>query len=151
MSFLRIVADAEEAVEECGLILWKKFHEYRPGRDSVGWACQVARCQALKSLQRRARGRQLFGGVFLAMFAVATDEEALARLALRQEALAERIPRLEAAERDLVCRRCRKGATTWDVAETRKGSAQGSRRSAHRIRAALAMCVGRRLAGEQDE
>ena len=48
MSLLGNVQDAEDVVQESGLVLWKKFHEYQPGTDFVRWACQIARYQSLK-------------------------------------------------------------------------------------------------------
>jgi RNA polymerase sigma-70 factor (ECF subfamily) len=151
MSILRNTADADEVVQESGLILWKKFHEFQPGTNFVGWACQIARYQALKLLDCRARIPQLFANDFLASFAVATDDKALARLERRQQAILECIKKLGTADRELILRRYRQGASTRDVAESMERSIQGTRRSLQRIREALAKCVRLRLAQEEDK
>ncbi len=151
MSLVRNVADAEEVVQRCRVILWEKFHEYRPGTNFVGWACQIARYEALKLRQSRLRGPQLFSNEFLAMFAVPTDDAYLARLEMRRAALAECMKKLPASDRELVVRRYHKGGSTRGVAEALHRSVQGTRRSLQRIREALARCVRSRLAQEKDE
>ena len=75
MSLLGNVDDAEEVVQESGLVLWKKFQEYQPGTDFVRWACQIARYQSLKLRARRFRGPQVFSNEFLAMIAAAAEEK----------------------------------------------------------------------------
>jgi RNA polymerase sigma-70 factor, ECF subfamily len=149
MSILRNAADAEDVVQESGLILWKKFHEFQPGSNFVGWACQIARFQALKMLEFRARGPRLFTNEFLSMFAVPTNDESLARLERRRAAFVECIQKLTAADRELIVRRYRRGASTRDVAESLDRSVQGTRRSLQRIREALAKCVRLRLVQEE--
>jgi RNA polymerase sigma-70 factor, ECF subfamily len=151
MSLLGNVADAEEVVQDCGLILWKKFHEFQPGTSFIHWACQVARFQALKVREKRFRGPHLFSNDFMASFAVAINDESLAKLELRREAFAECIKRLSPADRELIIRRYREGTSTREVAESLERSVQGTRRSLQRIREALAECVRRKLAREESE
>jgi RNA polymerase sigma-70 factor, ECF subfamily len=151
MSILRNVADAEEVVQESGLVLWKKFDEFQRGTNFVGWACQIARFQALKLLECRARAPQLFGSDFLATFAVASDDKAVARLERRRQAILACVQKLGAADRELIVRRYRNGASTRDVAQSLERSVQGTRRSLQRIREALAKCVRLRLLQEEDK
>jgi RNA polymerase sigma-70 factor (ECF subfamily) len=151
MSLLGNVADAEEVVQECGLLMWKKFHEFQQGTNFVGWACQIARYQALKLRAGRVRKPLLFSNEFLTMLAIPNNEESLARLETRRSAIAECIERLRAADRDLLVRRYRKGASTRDVAEQLHRSVQGTRRSLQRIRETLAKCVRKKLAREESE
>jgi len=150
MSLLGNVDDAEEVVQESGLVLWKKFHEYQPGTDFVRWACQIARYQSLKLRTRRYRGPQVFSNEFLTMIAT-SEEKSPAELDSRREAMLQCIQELKAADRDLIARRYRKGASTRGVAEALNRSAQGTRRSLQRIRETLARCVGRKLAQEEQK
>jgi RNA polymerase sigma-70 factor, ECF subfamily len=151
MSLLGNAADAEEVVQECGLLMWKKFHEFQPGTNFVGWACQIARYLALKLRARRSRMPLSFGGEFLTMLAVPNDEESLARLEARRKALAECMNKLRAADKDLLVRRYRPGVSTRDVAEELHRSVQGTRRSLQRIREALGNCVRKTLMREDGE
>ncbi|MGO9115359.1 MAG: sigma factor, partial [Thermoguttaceae bacterium] len=73
MTLLGNVDDAEEVVQESGLVLWKKFREYRPGTDFIRWACQIARYQSLKVRARRLRGPRVFSKDFQAMFVAAAE------------------------------------------------------------------------------
>ncbi len=151
MSLLGNVADAEEVVQECGLLMWKKFHEFQPGSNFVGWACQIARYQALKLRAGRNRKPLLFSNEFLTMLAIPNNEETLARLETRRAAIAECIERLRAGDRELIARRYRQGSSTREVAEELQRSVQGTRRSLQRIREALAKCVRKKLAREDAE
>ena len=151
MSLLGNVDDAEEVVQESGLVLWRKFQEYQPGTDFVRWACQIARYQSLKLRTRRYRGPQVFSNEFLAMIAAASEEKSQAELESRREAMLRCVQELKAADRDLIVRRYHKGATTRDVAEALNRSAQGTRRSLQRIRETLAACVRRKLAREEEK
>ncbi len=151
MSLLGNVDDAEEVVQESGLVLWKKFHEYQPGTDFVRWACQIARYQSLKLRARRYRGPQLFSNEFLAMFVAASEEKSQTELEMRRQAMLQCMQGLKAADRDLIARRYHDGTSTRDVAAALNRSAQGTRRSLQRIREALARCVRRRLARKDEE
>lgn len=151
MSVLGNVADAEEAVQESQLLMWKKFRQFQPGTNFVGWACQIARYQALKLRAERGRKPLLFGNEFLTMLAISSDEESLSRLERRRTAITECIEKLRAADKELIIRRYGHGVSTRDVAEALHRSVQGTRRSLQRIRAALAECVRRRLMREEHE
>jgi RNA polymerase sigma-70 factor (ECF subfamily) len=145
------VQDAEDVVQESGLVLWKKFHEYQPGTDFVRWACQIARYQSLKLRARRFRGPQLFSNEFLAMFAAASEEKSQAELEMRRKVMLQCMQELRAADQDLIARRYQKGTSTREVAAALNRSAQGTRRSLQRIREALAKCVRRKLARNDEE
>ena len=110
MSLLGNVDDAEEVVQESGLVLWKKFQEFQPGTDFIRWACQIARYQSLKVRARRFRGPQVFSNEFLAMIATASEEKTQAELESRRQALSQCLQELKAADRELIARRTRKGA-----------------------------------------
>jgi len=150
MSLLGNVDDAEEVVQESGLVLWKKFHEYQPGTNFIRWACQIARYQSLKVRARRFRGPQIFSNDFLAMFVAASEERSQAELESRQQAFSQCMQKLSASDQDLIARRYRKGDSTRDVAVSLNRSVQGTRRSLQRIREALARCVRLKLAREEE-
>jgi RNA polymerase sigma-70 factor (ECF subfamily) len=151
MSLLGNVDDAEEVVQESGLVLWKKFAEYRPGTDFIRWACQIARFQSLKVRARRFRGPQVFSNDFLAMIAAASEEKSQAELEARQKAISQCMQELRAADQDLIARRYRKDGSTREAAEALKRSVQGTRRSLQRIREILAKCVRRKLGNSEEK
>lgn len=151
MSLLGNVDDAEEVVQESGLVMWKKFREYQPGTDFVRWACQIARFQSLQLRARRFRRPQVFSNDFLSMFAAAAEERTQADHEARRQAFLKCMQGLKASDRDLIVRRYRKGASTRDVAAALNRSPQGTRRSLQRIRETLARCVHLRLGREEVE
>ncbi|MGO9108890.1 MAG: hypothetical protein ACLP9L_06620, partial [Thermoguttaceae bacterium] len=112
---------------------------------------EIARYQSLKVRARRFRGPRVFSNDFLAMFVAAAEEKPQAEFEARQQAVSQCMQKLSATDQDLIGRRYRKGASTRDVAAALNRSVQGTRRSLQRIREALAKCVRRRLAREEDE
>ena len=47
-------ADAEEVLQETGIVLWEKFHQFDRGSDFGRWACSVAHFEVLKHRKRAA-------------------------------------------------------------------------------------------------
>ncbi|MGA2617424.1 MAG: sigma-70 family RNA polymerase sigma factor [Thermoguttaceae bacterium] len=147
MALLHNAADAEEARQETQLVLWQKFDRYQAGTDFVRFACGIARNEALKIRARRPREKQLFNDGFLEILAAETQKAPDAR----QQALRHCLEKLSPADRDLVLRRYHPGGATRSVAQALGRSVQGTRKSLHRIRAALSACVRRTMSREGDE
>jgi RNA polymerase sigma-70 factor (ECF subfamily) len=149
MSLLHNVADAEEALQETEVVLWRKFEQYQPGTDFVRWACGVAHFEAMKIRTSRAREARIFSDGFLEMLA-AESQASSDFLEARREALARCLTKLSEGDRQLVLSRYESGATTRTVAAALGRSVQGTRKALHRIRKALLACVRRTLAKEGD-
>ena len=148
LNMLRNAADAEEALQETNLVLWRKFDEFQPGTNFGRWACQIAYFEAMKSRKNRLRREHLFSDEFMEMLAT-EGEDALDQLEGRRSALRQCLGKLSEKDRQLVSCRYREKATTQSVAEALGRSVQGTRKSLHRIRMALLACTERILAAEE--
>jgi len=52
--------DAEEVLQETRVVLWQKFHEFRPGSNFLAWARTIARYQARAYLKNDRSQPRLF-------------------------------------------------------------------------------------------
>jgi len=147
LNILRNAADAEEALQETNLVLWRKFGEYQPGTNFGRWACQIAYFEAMKSREKSLRRGHLFSDNFMKMLAK-EGEGSCDHLETRRSALKRCLSKLSEKDRQLVLSRYREKATTQSVAEALGRSVQGTRQSLHRIRMALLTCAKRILAAE---
>jgi RNA polymerase sigma-70 factor (ECF subfamily) len=146
-ALVRRPADAEDVLQECNLVLWRKAGEFRPGTDFMAWAFRVAQLQVLAFRKRRARAREHFDDALVAQLA----DEAERRLGgfdRRQEALLECLARLPDAQRELVARRYEPGGSVNGMAAAAGRSPKAVSEALRRIREALLRCVERRLAVE---
>ena len=147
LGLLHNPADAEEALQETNLVLWRKFDEYRPGTNFDRWACRIGYFEAMKIRERRARSEQLFSNDFVDLLAEEADRS-LETIEARHNALQRCLGLLSEQDRQLVQQRYGEKATTRSVAEALGRSVQGTRRALHRIRMALMACIERTLAME---
>ena len=145
LSLLFNAADADEVLQETNLILWRKFDQYEPDTDFTRWAYAIAHYEVLKVREKRARDKRLFSDEFIAKLA-AESQKSLEVLESRRQALAHCLGKLREADRQLLLRRYERGVTTRLVAEESGRSVRGTRKTLHRIRAALSACVRRTLA-----
>jgi RNA polymerase sigma-70 factor (ECF subfamily) len=144
MALLHNPTDAEEVLQETNLVLWRKFDQYQPGTDFGQWACRIAHYEVLKFREKQGRVR-LFSSEFIEALA-AEAESSVEQLDPRREALAGCLRRLREQDRQLLMQRYQPSATTRSVAGALGRSVQGTRKSLHRIRAALLTCIERSLA-----
>lgn len=140
-------ADAEEVLQETNLVLWRKFDQFEPGTDFVRWACRVAHFEVLKLREKRPSRERLFSSDFVEAIA-AESETSMDPLDDRREALTQCLQKLREGDRKLVLARYQPKATTRAVAESLQRSVQGTRKSLHRIRNTLLVCIQRTLTAE---
>lgn len=148
MSLLHNAADAEEALQETNLVLWRKFDQYDPEGSFVRWACGVAHFEVLKIRERKSRHERLLSDRFVAALAT-QSQRSLDLLDNRRQALAGCLAKLNENDRRLVTERYQPNATTRSVATAIGRSLQGTQKALHRIRMALLACVERSLAMEK--
>ena len=147
LHILHNAADAEEALQETNLVLWRKFGQYQPGTNFGRWACQIAYFEAMKSREKSMRRGHLFSNDFMRMLAK-DGEDSHDQVEARRSALRRCLSKLSEKDRHLVLSRYCEKATTQSVAEALGRSVQGTRQSLHRIRMALLTCTERILAAE---
>jgi RNA polymerase sigma-70 factor (ECF subfamily) len=147
LNMLHNAADAEEALQETNLVLWRKFGQYQPGTDFGRWACRVAHFEGMKFRRKSLRREHLFSDEFAEML-TKEAEDSVEQLEARRRALQRCLGKLSEKDRQLLFCRYREKATTQSVAEAMGRSVQGTRKALHRIRMALLTCTERILARE---
>lgn len=136
--------EAEDIVQRCNVVLWRKRDTYESGTNFKAWAFAVARWEVLAVMKER-RGRawlvfedeiaELVGGRL-----AGTPDEMLAGFA-RGEALRECLDGLSEAHRRMVIERYAEGYTVEECAARHKRSAAGLRVTLHRLRQVLRRCL----------
>jgi RNA polymerase sigma-70 factor (ECF subfamily) len=140
-------ADAEDILQETNLVLWRKFGEFQPGTDFIGWACKVAFYEVLKHRQAGSRKPLPLSEATLALLAQ-DAEDVLGEVDSRREALLRCLGKLREPVRHMIRLRYQLGVDTRAVAEAVGRSLEATRRALHRARVALLRCIERELARE---
>jgi len=143
-SLLADLDDAEEVMQEVGLIMWQKFDQFEPGTSFRHWAFQIARFEAMNFRRKKRRDRHLFSDKLVRLLADEADEHA-AVLEEERRVLAHCIAKLAPRDRHVLSACYREGATIAAYAESVGRTANAVRKHLARIRAALSMCVRRTL------
>lgn len=132
--------DAEEVLQETGVVLWQKFGQFDPNTDFSRWGCGVAYYEVLKHRQRMAVAHRRFSDTFLALLAERTADM-LDTVPSLQEAMSHCIERLPSPDRQLIAMRYAAEATTDRIAAELSRSRDGVRKSLRRIHRALFDCI----------
>lgn len=137
--------EAAEVLQDVIVVLWQKFDS---AADFKRWAFGVARLEALKYRQARARDRHVFDDELvnrLADDAIAMEHRHLTQ----REALESCLQKLPDGQHDLVLAAYEKGARMDDLAKRRGQTPMALYKLLHRIRQALLECVQRTQAQEE--
>jgi RNA polymerase sigma-70 factor (ECF subfamily) len=146
-SLVRHPADAEDILQECNLVLWRKADEFQPGTDFMAWAWRIAQLQVLAFRKKQARTREHFDDALIAQLADQAQQR-LEHFDLRQQALLECLQQLRPEQRALLARRYEPGGSVNDMARASGRSPKAVSEALRRIREALMRCIERRLALE---
>jgi RNA polymerase sigma-70 factor, ECF subfamily len=141
-------ADAEDLLQNTGLVLWKKFDQYQPGTDFLAWARQIAKYEVQTHLKTKRRTRICFSSATIDLLAGDLDRfrsEGDRRL----DALRRCLDRLPRNDRDLVARCYSRQSTIQQIAQLIERPVDSVYQSLRRIRQALMHCIERRLTAEE--
>jgi RNA polymerase sigma-70 factor, ECF subfamily len=142
LSLMPRPVDAEDVLQETNVVLWSKFHEYRPGSAFATWACQIARFKVLQHLQHSQRRPVLMDMDLLSQ--LATDAEQMSEdLENDRHRMAKCLTQLAPEDRLLILRRYAVGETGQSVADYFGRPANSVYQSLSRIRRRLSECVRR--------
>ena len=141
-------ADAEDILQETGLVLWQKFADFETGSDFVRWANQVAYFEVLKFRKRRAADRLEFSEQTLDKVR-ATAVAMSGPLQDERDALQTCLGKLSPVDRDLVDRCYGDRGTVKSVALEVDRPVGAVYKSLQRIRGKLLNCVRRVLSAEE--
>jgi RNA polymerase sigma-70 factor len=137
-------ADAEDVFQNTSVVLWEKFDTYQPGSNFFAWACRIAYFEALYDRRKSSRVRTLSDEAWqaLAADALAINEEKQDS----QEALAECLEKLSAADRDLLHQKYFLQRSVAQIAESCSKSIHSIYRALSRLHDNLLECVRRAMA-----
>jgi RNA polymerase sigma-70 factor len=137
-------ADAEDVFQNTSVVLWEKFDTYQPGSNFFAWACRIAYFEALYDRRKSSRVRTLSDEAWqaLAADALAINEEKQDS----QEALAECLEKLSAADRDLLHQKYFLQRSVAEIAESCSKSIHSIYRALSRLHDNLLECVRRSMA-----
>jgi RNA polymerase sigma-70 factor (ECF subfamily) len=140
--------EVAEVMQDVAVVLWRKFDSTMTAAEFRGWSFGVARMEALSYRRDRARDRHSFGDRVYELLAAAAveDAEPIDQQRLALETCLQKLPE---PQRKLVEQAYAAGVRIDDLAAALGRTAMAVYKSLHRIRIALADCVGRTIAAEE--
>lgn len=148
-SLVPSVTDADDVLQEVAITLWKKFGEFegKSPEDFRRWAFSVAKFKVLSWKRDRLRDRHFFSDDLLARLAEESAAQSV-RLTAQREALQDCVEKLPEKQRSVVEAAYAPKARMDELAGSLGRTAMSLYKQLHRIRVALAECVGRLLKRE---
>ncbi|MCC7475793.1 MAG: sigma-70 family RNA polymerase sigma factor [Pirellulales bacterium] len=147
-AFLRSGSDIDDVLQETSLVLWSKYHEFRPDGDFLRWACGIAKLEVYRFCRNRKGVTMPFDDELFEQLA-AERESLNDHLERRRGALSNCIQKLNHRDRELIESCYLAGATTKLVAEQISRPVNAVYQSLGRIRRVLHECVTRALAAQE--
>ncbi|MCG8599419.1 MAG: sigma-70 family RNA polymerase sigma factor [Verrucomicrobiales bacterium] len=136
--------DADEVMQNAGLVLWRKFSDFVPEKDArtefFRWACVVARFEVLAWRRDKARDRHVFDEELIGLLADDSIEEEEV-LAAERKALEVCLEKLSEKQRKIIMAAYEPGARLNRVAETLGKSATAFYKMLNRTRKGLLECI----------
>jgi RNA polymerase sigma-70 factor (ECF subfamily) len=146
-SLLTNPADADEALQETNIVVWRKFEQFQPGSDFRAWVFRIAFFEVRKLCERRRRQGLAFSEEMLDQLAVASQQRA-ADLEARTQRLNECVEKLRPNDRDLVGRVYGQAIEVPQLAIQMGREQTSIYRSLRRIRQLLLDCIEGNLGTE---
>jgi RNA polymerase sigma-70 factor (ECF subfamily) len=139
--------DADDILQETGMVVCRKFEEFSEGTDFVAWSCQIAWWQIRAARQKFARSKVIFNDEL--MEAMAPQFTEMAReVDERHEALGHCLKKLHPRDRELVLTRYESSQGVQEAARRSGRSMEAAYRALNRIRKLLFDCVTNQLQAE---
>ena len=147
LSILPSWSDAQDVYQETSVVLWRKFDEFEPGSNFVGWACVTARFKALNKIKKLGRDKTIFSDALIETMADEGESD-LERLDAERRALHGCMDKLPDPDRDLVERCYAPKASIKEVATEVGRSPNAVYKWLNKVREALFRCIRHRMASE---
>ncbi|QDU38011.1 ECF RNA polymerase sigma factor SigW [Maioricimonas rarisocia] len=144
LSLVGNVHEADDLMQETGILLWQKFDDYASGTSFLRWARAVARNLVYRYYRSKKQGCFSFDTEVMAKLAAA-HVSAEEWLEVRREILADCVEKLPLAERKLIERCYAEQGSIKSTAEEMNKSQNAISKRLSRIRIKLSRCVERTL------
>ncbi len=132
--------DADEVMQNTGLVLWRKFSDFDPETEFMRWACVVARFEVLAWRRDKARDRHVFDEDLIDLVAqeAADQQEALIE---ERRALEVCLKKLPDRLRRIVIASYEPGVKINQVAKEFGKTATAFYKTLNRARSSLLTCI----------
>ncbi|MDF1825506.1 MAG: sigma-70 family RNA polymerase sigma factor [Verrucomicrobiales bacterium] len=140
--------DANDVMQNTGLVLWRKFDSFDQNTDFMRWACVVARFEVLSWRRDKARDRHVFDEDLVNLLADEATEvhEALSR---ERRALEFCLKKLPEKQRRIIMAAYEPGVRLNQVAEALGKTATAFYKTLNRARKGLLKCVESQVVSEE--
>ncbi len=141
-------SEAEDIVQRCNVVLWRKRKTFEPESNFKAWAYAVARWEVLAVMkERRGKAWLVFEDEVAELVGseLAETPDDLLSCISRGELLRQCLDALSPAHRQMVIERYAVGYSVDECAARHQRSAAGLRVTLHRIRQLLRRCLSRKL------
>lgn len=132
--------DANEVMQNTGLVLWRKFDEFDPDTDFMRWACVVARFEVLAWRRDKARDRHVFDEDLVNLLAEEAEEKHEV-LSDERRALETCLRKLPEKQRKIVMSAYEPGVRLNQVAAALGKTATAFYKTLNRARGGLLKCI----------
>jgi RNA polymerase sigma-70 factor (ECF subfamily) len=147
-ALVRHPTDADDVLQECNLVLWRKSAEFQEGTDFLSWAFRIAQLQVMAFRKKQARVREHFDDGLIAQLADEASHRVEEHFDRRQQALLQCLQRLRPEQRALLARRYEPGGSVNEMARASGRAPKAVSEALRRLRETLMQCIERRLALE---
>ena len=132
--------DADEVMQNTGLVLWRKFDSFDPETDFMKWACVVARFEVLAWRRDKARDRHVFDADLVNLLAEEAAEEHEV-LTQERRALQVCLQKLPEKQRRTIMAAYEPGVRLNQVAAALGKTATAFYKTLNRARGGLLQCI----------
>ncbi len=132
--------DADEVMQNTGLVLWRKFDEFDPTTNFMRWACVVARFEVLAWRRDKARDRHVFDEDLVNILAEEAEDKH-ETLSDERRALESCLRKLPEKQRKIVMAAYEPGVRLNQVAEALGKTATAFYKTLNRARGGLLKCI----------
>ena len=140
--------DVSDVVQKTNLVLWSKRAQFVEGSAFLAWAFAIARFEVLNHLKKQKRARPLLLDPDLLETIASEAPEELDSDDRRLGALENCLAELRPQDRELLEHRYRSGLGLNEFADRSGRSVSSLSVTLNRLRAALRLCIARRLSAE---
>lgn len=140
--------DVDDVMQEVGMVLWKKFGEFRPDSDFRAWAFQMIYIEVLRWQKNRKRERRLLDEEFLRAVAGKLASEDATKLDRRYDMLIECTEKLSGRMKAILGQRYFMEISVPEIARRSQSSIDTVYQRLSRLRATLRECVEKKMVNE---
>ena len=146
-TMLRDGTEVDEVLQDTNLTLCRRASDFFEVSDFTGWACRVAYHCVLSFRKKCARDRHVFDEEVLSLIAEESQKQ-IGDTPKEQAALEGCFQKLSPYQQEIAQKRYQKNGSVQSIAEELGRSPNAISQALCRIRAALLLCIEKKIASE---